>query len=102
MHISNEIRIFASEIIKIRVRRVKAKCIKETYTWDGDGKQHPFPYVKLGLVYLFDKEEQYEPHRRTVYWLDKTLLPNRKDYDYIDCCGRGLETKEFKEMFELI
>ena len=82
--------------------KVKAKCIKETYAWDGDGKQHPFPYVKLGLVYLFDKEEQYEPHRRTVYWLDKTLLPNRKDDDYIDCCGRGLETKEFKEMFELI
>ena len=82
--------------------KVKAKCIKETYTWDGDGKQHPFPYVKLGLVYLFDKEEQYEPCRCTVYWLDKTLLPNRKDYDYIDCCGRGLETKEFKEMFELI
>ena len=82
--------------------KIKAKCIKETYTWDGDGKQHPFPYVKLGLVYLFDKEEQYEPCRCTVYWLDKTLLPNRKDYDYIDCCGRGLETKEFKEMFELI
>lgn len=82
--------------------KVKAKCIKETYTWDGAGKQHPFPYVKKGLVYLFDKEEQYEPHRRTVYWLDKTLLPNRKDYDYIDCCSRGLESKEFKEMFELI
>ena len=81
---------------------VKAKCIKETYTWVGDGKQHPFPYVKLGLVYVFNKEVKYNPYRRTVYWLDKTLLPNRKDYDYIDCCGRGLETKEFKEMFELI
>lgn len=24
----------------------KAKCIKETYTWSWDGKQHTFPYVK--------------------------------------------------------
>ena len=31
---------------------VKAKCIKETYTWDGDGKQHKFPYVKNGYMYL--------------------------------------------------
>ena len=81
---------------------VKAKCIKETYTWSWDGKQHPFPYVKLGLVYVFNKEEKNEPCRRSVYWLDKTLLPNRHDYDYIDCCSRGLETKEFKEMFELV
>ena len=81
---------------------VKAKCIKETYTWSWDGKQHPFPYVKLGLVYVFDKEEKYEPYRRTVYWLDKTRLPNPQDYDYIDCVARGLETREFKEMFEVI
>lgn len=82
--------------------KVKAKCIKETYTWSGDGKQHRFPYVKLGLVYVFDKEEEYEPRRRTVYWLDKTQLPNLQDYDYIDCCSRGLETNYFMEMFELI
>ena len=81
---------------------VKAKCIKETYTWVGDGKQHPFPYVKLGLVYVFNKEVKYNPYRRTVYWLDKTRLPNPQDYDYIDCVGRGLETREFKEMFELV
>ena len=36
--------------------RVKAKCIKETYTWDRDGEQHKFPYVTLGLVYTFDIE----------------------------------------------
>ena len=83
--------------------KVKAKCIKETYTWSGDGKQHHFPYVKFGLVYVFDKEEEYTPHRRTIYWLDKTQLPNPQDYDYIvDCCCRGLETKYFMEMFELI
>ena len=81
---------------------VKAKCIKETYTWVGDGKQHPFPYVKLGLVYVFNKEVKYNPYRRTVYWLDKTRLPNPQDYDYIDCVARGLETREFKEMFELV
>ena len=81
---------------------VKAKCIKETYTWVGDGKQHPFPYVKSGFVYVFNKEEKYEPYRRTVYWLDKTRLPNPQDYDYIDCVARGLETREFKEMFELV
>lgn len=82
--------------------KVKAKCIKETYTWSGDGKQHHFPYVKLGLVYVFNKEEQFESYRRTVYWLDKTQLLNPQDYEYIDYCSRGLETKEFMEMFELI
>ena len=81
---------------------VKAKCIKETYTWSLDGKQHPFPYVKFGLVYVFDKEEEYKPRRRTIYWLDKTQLPNPQDYDYIDCVARGLETREFKEMFEFV
>ena len=80
---------------------VKAKCIKETYTCDWCGKQHTYPYVKSGLVYVFHKEIKCEPYR-TVYWLDKTRLPNPQDYDYIDCVGRGLETKEFKEMFELI
>ena len=82
--------------------RVKAKCIKLTYTWDGDGKQHPFPYVKEGLIYDFDVEEQYEPTRTTVYWLDKSTLPNKHQYEYIDGCRRGLETKYFNEMFEII
>lgn len=81
---------------------VIAKCIKETYTWEGDGEQHTFPYVKLGLTYFFNKEEQYDPCRRTIYWLDKRRLPNPYDYDFIDCCARGLETKEFNEMFELL
>lgn len=42
---------------------VKANCIKETYTWVCDGYQHPFLYVKVGLVYVFNKEEKYEPYR---------------------------------------
>ena len=81
---------------------VKAKCIKETYTWDGDGKQHSFPYVKLGFTDVFNKEEQYDPYRRTVYWLDKSKLSNPHDYEFIDACARGLETKEFNEMFEIV
>ena len=48
------------------------------------------------------KKKKCDPYPRTVYWLDKTKLPNPQDYDYIDCCSRGLETREFKEMFELI
>jgi hypothetical protein len=80
---------------------VKAKCIKETYTWDGDGKQHSFPYVKLGLIYVFYTEHS-EIGGGIVYWLDKTQLPNPQDYEFIDYCRRGLEEKVFKEMFEII
>ena len=47
---------------------VKAKCIKETYTWDGDGKQHKFPYVKNGLVYVFNVEVR-TAHEK-IYWLN--------------------------------
>ena len=81
---------------------VKAKCIKETYTCDWDGKQYTYPYVKTGLVYVFNKKEKCEPYYRIIYWLDKTKLPNPQDYDYIDGVGRGLEPKEFEEMFEII
>ena len=52
--------------------------------------------------YVFNKEKKCDPYRRTVYWLDKTRLPNPQDYEYIDCVARGLETREFKEMFELV
>ena len=80
--------------------KIKAKCIKETYTWDGDGEQHKFPYVKLGLVYTFDIE--YGCCGRKTYWLDKTVLSNKQDYEFIDYCKRGLETKYFNEMFEIV
>ena len=78
--------------------RIQAKCIKETYTWDDDGEQHKFPYVKVGLVYTFDVEFTPEP----TYWLDKSLLPNKHDYDFIDCARSGIETKYFYEMFDVI
>ena len=76
--------------------RIQAKCIKETYTWEGDGKEHKFPYVKLGLVYTFDLDH------KGVCWLDKTVLPNKQDYEFIDYTRRGLEEKYFKQMFETI
>lgn len=78
---------------------VKAKCIKETYTWDGDGKQHKFPYVKNGLIYVFNIEVR-SAHEK-IYWLNKSLLPNPHDFEFIDYCQRGLEEKNFKEMFEI-
>ena len=34
---------------------VLVKCIKETYTWEGDGKQHKFSKVKLGHEYAFSE-----------------------------------------------
>ena len=34
---------------------IYAKCIKETYTWEGDGKQHKFSKVIEGHIYGFDK-----------------------------------------------
>lgn len=82
--------------------RIQAKCIKETYTWEGDGEQHKFPYVKLGLVYTFDVEFTPEFTPSPTYWLNKSLLPNKQDYEFIDCTRRGLETKYFYEMFEVI
>lgn len=78
------------------MKRIKAKCIKETYIWDG--KQHKFPYIKVGLVYVFDVENTTEP----TYWLNKSLLPNKHEYDFIDCVSRGLEEKYFNEMFEKV
>lgn len=80
------------------MKRIKAKCIKETYKWDGDGEQHKFPYVKVGLVYVFDVEFTPKP----TYWLNKSLLPNKHEYDFIDCVSRGLEEKYFNEMFEIV
>ena len=76
--------------------RIQAKCIKETYTWEGDGKEHKFPYVKLGLVYTFDVDHE------GVRWLDKDCLPNKQDYGFIDYTRRGLTEKYFKQMFETI
>lgn len=75
---------------------VLVKCIKETYTWEGDGKQHKFSKVKLGHEYAFSEIGG-------TYWLDVFASPNRKDFEdkdgFIQGCKRGLESKYFKEMF---
>ncbi len=79
---------------------VLAVCIKETYTWEGDGKQHPFSKVKKGHLYTFDKDVN------GMYWIDPLLSANKEDLldkqGYFDGVGRGLQEKYFKEMFKLV
>lgn len=81
------------------MNKVKAKCIKETYTWAGDCEQHKFAPVKLGLTYSFET-------LNGVYWLDLSELPNPEDFtDENGICyafARGLNETYFKEMFEII
>ncbi len=41
-----------------------------------------------------------------IYWLDKSRLPNHKDFEdengFIDGCSRGLHKEQFCEMFKII
>lgn len=77
---------------------IKAKCIKETYTWKGDHKQHHFSKVIEGHVYEFNKIGN-------IYWIvpETSLIDDFKDANgFIDGVGRGLEQKYFDEMFEII
>lgn len=67
-----------------------ARCIKPTYTWEGDGKQHPFCHVKVGEVYYFRREGD-------TFWFD---FQKNKNYFGITSCERGLNKKYFYEMFE--
>ena len=79
---------------------ILAKCIKETYTWEGDGEQHKFCKVKKDHVYAFDKG------RDGIYWIDPLLSPNKEDltdkYGFFQGCARGLKEKYFKEMFKVL
>lgn len=79
---------------------ILVQCIKETYTWDGDGEQHKFCNVKKDHVYTFDKG------RDGIYWIDPILSANREDlvdkFGYFNGCARGLEEKYFKEMFRVL
>ena len=76
---------------------IYAKCIKETYTWEGDNEQHQFSKVIKGHVYAFNKIGN-------TYWL-VTEASSTNDFadnnGFIDCLGRGLEQKYFNEMFEI-
>ena len=78
---------------------VLAICIKETYTWERDGKQHRFSKVKKGHCYTFDRIGN-------EYWIDPLLSANKEDLldkqGYFDGVGRGLQEKYFKEMFKLV
>lgn len=78
---------------------VLAKCIKETYTWEGDGEQHKFCGVKENHVYVFDKIG-------SEYWIDPLLSPNKEDLidknGFFSGVSRGIERKYFNEMFEIV
>lgn len=77
---------------------IYAKCIKETYTWEGDNKQHKFSKVVEGHVYGFTKIGD-------IYWLvpEAACTKDFMDHNgFINCVGRGLEKKYFDEMFKII
>ena len=69
---------------------IYAKCIKETYTWEGDGKQHKFSKVIEGHIYGFDKIGN-------TYWIipDSCSAEDFMDNGFISCVGYGLEKKYF-------
>ena len=76
---------------------IYAKCIKETYTWEGDGKQHKFSKVIEGHIYGFNKIEN-------TYWIISEAFSTEDfmDHGFISCVARGLEKKYFNEMFKII
>lgn len=77
---------------------IYTKCIKETYTWEGDNEQHKFSKVVKGHVYVFNKIEN-------TYWIDHeaSSTDDFKDANgFIDGVARGLKKKYFDEMFEII
>ena len=76
---------------------IYAKCIKETYTWEGDGKQHKFSKVIEGHIYGFDKIGN-------TYWIipEACSVEDFMDNGFINCVARGLEKKYFNEMFKIV
>ena len=77
---------------------IYAKCIKETYTWEGDGKQHKFSKVIEGHVYGFNNIGN-----TYLIVLEACSTEDFMDYNgFIDCVGRCLEKKYFDEMFNII
>lgn len=77
---------------------IYAKCIKETYIWEGDGKQHKFSKVIGGHVYGFNKVGN-------TYWIvpEARSTEDFMDRDgFINAVARGLEKKYFNEMFEIV
>ena len=76
---------------------IYAKCIKETYTWEGDGKQHKFSKVIEDHVYGFDKIGN-------TYWIIPEACSTKDfaDNGFTSCVARGLEKKYFNEMFKIV
>ena len=77
---------------------IYAKCIKETYTWEGDNEQHKFSKVIKGHIYGFDKEGN-------TYWINPEACSTNDfmdNYGFIDGVARGLGKKYFDEMFEIV
>lgn len=76
---------------------IYAKCIKETYTCEGDGKQHKFSKVIEGHIYGFDKIGN-------TYWIipEACSAKDFTDNGFTSCVARGLEKKYFNEMFKIV
>lgn len=78
---------------------ILVQCIKETYTWDGDGKEHKFCNVKKDHVYTFDKIGD-------EYWINPLLSANKEDLTdkdgFFQGVSRGLDSKYFKQMFKIL
>jgi len=77
---------------------IYAKCIKETYTWEGDNEQHKFSKVIKGHTYGFNKIEN-------TYWIDPEACSTEDFMDrdgFINAVARGLDKKYFDEMFKII
>lgn len=77
---------------------IYAKCIKETYTWERDNKQHRFTKVVEGHIYGFNKIGD-------TYWIVPEVVSTEDFMDhngFIDGVARGLEKKYFDEMFKIV
>ena len=77
---------------------ITTKCIKETYTWEGDNEQHKFSKVVEGHIYGFSKIGD-------TYWIVPEAY-STEDFmghnGFINGVARGLEKKYFNEMFEIV
>jgi hypothetical protein len=73
---------------------IKAKCIKDTYTWEKDGQQHKFLNVALGRLYEFEEING-------IYWINCENSDFANSNGFIQCVNRGLEKNYFNEMFEV-
>ena len=76
---------------------IYAKCIKETYTWEGDNEQHRFSKVVEGHIYGFNRIGD-------TYWIAPEACSTEDFMDsdgFVSFVARGLEKKYFDEMFSI-